>query len=401
MYKKQTRIRWSRRDQDRAEADWIMQLPLRQSISVRTDQLVFDQQNPRFIPSKKPDGTADEDIIRFIDRTADLSELIQSIAASGYIKVEPMVVLQCRDQLTVLEGNRRLAALMCLRDPALAERSGVKLQKISTENRATLDEVLVWRVEDRASAQDLIGYKHINGPQPWDAYAKAQFAMRWLEAEKVKDNGLSLSGIAQKMGDRHDTLRRMVTAAFVIKQADENDIWSIDQRRNKHFSFSHLYTGLSYSEFTEYLGMEHRSRSEDPAVAPIPEKKYRELSRLLGWLYGNKDEDEDPIIRSQAADLKRLRKVLSNRAATRLLEATRAFEKAVVTATPRSELFAKGVYTAEQGLSDALQNQSGFNTNYQSELIDILKSIQSNAESLVLIVEKKGNGKSRSEVPFG
>ena len=116
------------------------------------------------------------------------------------------------------------------------------------------------------------------------------------------------------MGDRHDTLRRMVTAAFVIKQADENDIWSIDQRRNKHFSFSHLYTGLSYSEYTEYLGMEHRSRSEDPAVAPIPEKKYRELSRLLGWLYGNKDEDEDPIIRSQAADLKRLRKVLSNRA---------------------------------------------------------------------------------------
>ena len=155
-----------------------MQLPLSQSISVRTDRLVFDQQNARFTPNKKPDGTTDEDIIRFMDRTADLSELIQSIAASGYIKVEPMVVLQCRDQLTVLEGNRRLAALMCLRDPALAERSGVKLQKISTENRATLDEVLVWRVEDRASAQDLIGYKHINGLQPWDAYAKAQFAMR-------------------------------------------------------------------------------------------------------------------------------------------------------------------------------------------------------------------------------
>lgn len=378
-----------------------MQLPLSQSIPVPTDQLVFDQQNPRFTPSKKPDGTGDDDIIRFIDRTADLSELTQSMAANGYIKIEPMVVLQCQGQLIVLEGNRRLAALKCLRGPKLARRAGVKLPKISSKNRASLDEVLIWCVEDRSSAQDLIGFKHINGPHSWDAYAKALFAMRWLEGERAKNSDLSLSDIAQKMGDRHDTLKRMVTAALVIRQADEDGIWSISDRKRKHFSFSHLYTGLSYSEFTDYLGMKCLSRFEDPVKAPVPKKRYRRLSQLLGWLYGNKIEDEEPIIHSQADDLKRLRRVLSNRAATHQLELTRKLDEAVTTATPRSELFARSVYQAEQGLSAALQNQSGFDTNYQSELVDTLKSIQNNVESLVLIIEKKGDGRGQSEVPIG
>ena len=363
-----------------------MLIPLQQSSPVATGMLIFDQENPRFTPDKRPEGAADEDIIRFIDRSADLSELIQSMAANGYIKVEPMIVWQNGGNLVVLEGNRRLAALKCLRDPALAERAGVDLLEISPVNRATLDEVLVWRVEDRESAQDLIGYKHIDGLRPWDAYAKALFAMHWLEAEKQKANGLSLMKIAEKMGDGHDTLRRMVTAAFVIKQAEDNDVWSIDQRKNRHFSFSHIYTGLSYSEFSEYLGMERLARSEDPELKPIPQEKFEKLSQLLSWLYGNKSEDEAPVIRSQATDLKRLRKVLGNKAATRQLEATRGLDDAVITATPRSELFEQNVYKAAQGLTAALQNQSGFDANSQSELRETVLSILSDAESLELIV---------------
>jgi len=366
----------------------MLTLPLKQSLPIAADILIFDQENPRFTPDKRPEGVTDEDIIRFIDRSADLRELIQSMAANGYINVEPMIVWQNGDNLVVLEGNRRLAALKCLRDPGLARRAGVDLPQISPENRLSLNEVWVWRVEDRESAQDLIGYKHINGPRPWDAYAKALFAMRWLEAEKRKANGLSLMQIAEKMGDGHDTLRRMVTAAFVIKQAEENEVWTIDQRKNRHFSFSHLYTGLSYNEFSEYLGMERIVRTEDPALEPIPEENFRELSRLLGWLYGNKSEDETPVIQSQAADLKRLRKVLGNKAATRQLEATRDLDDAVITATPRSELFEQNVYKAAQGLTAALQNQSGFNANFQSELLETVRSIVSDAESLELIVAK-------------
>jgi len=361
---------------------------------VEVDALIFDQKNPRFTPDKKPEGATDKDIIRFIDRSADLGELIQSIAANGYIKIEPMIVWQSdarTDKLVVLEGNRRLAALKCLRNPDLAERAGVvsSLPEISSENRATLDEIPVWRVENREAAQDFIGHKHINGPQKWDAYAKALFAMRWLEAEKKKRNGLSLMEIAEKMGDRHDTLQRMVKAAFVIRQAEDNEIWSIGQRSKKHFSFSHLYTGLSYREFSEYIGMKHIERTEDPEIEPVPKENFNNLSQLLGWLYGDRSDSEESVIRSQAIDLKRLRKVLGNKAATKQLEMTRHLDNAVITATPQDELFARNIYKADEALTGALTNQSGFDANSQSELQGVVRSIAKNAEILQLIVKNE------------
>ena len=140
---------------------------------------------------------------------------------------------------------------------------------------------------------------------------------------------------------------------------------------------------------------------QGPDKSASSKKKVQKAFAALGLALWQQIEDEEPIIHSQADDLKRLRRVLSNRAATHQLELTGKLDEAVTTATPRSELFARSVYQAEQGLSAALQNQSGFDTDYQSELVDTLKSIQNNVESLIQIIEKKGNGRSQPEVPIG
>ena len=78
---------------------------------VPVDRLVFDRKNPRYTPDKQPTNDSDEAIIRYLDRTADLGELVQSVAASGYIDIEPLIVMPRGSELVVLEGNRRLAAL--------------------------------------------------------------------------------------------------------------------------------------------------------------------------------------------------------------------------------------------------------------------------------------------------
>jgi len=56
---------------------------------VEVDALVFDQQNPRFTPDKKPEGATDKDIIRFIDRSADLGELIPSMLRTAISRPNP------------------------------------------------------------------------------------------------------------------------------------------------------------------------------------------------------------------------------------------------------------------------------------------------------------------------
>lgn len=374
--------------------DWDSIAPLRVPSTVPVELLEFDRENPRFTPDKRPETDSDGAIIELLDRTSDLGELIESISYNGYIGIEPMIVYAHDERLTVLEGNRRLAALKVLRDPELALACRVSVPRISDRIRASLDEVLVYRVEDKDGAKDLIGFKHINGPQAWDAYAKALYAMRWLDSERAKPDGIALSEIARRMGDKHDTLHRMVTAAYVIRQAVEEGIYDIDDRKKKHFSFSHLYTALSYPEFTTFLGMERLARSQDPHLFPVPPDRTADLRQLLVWLFGSKDEDIEPIIQSQAKDLNRLKQVLGSSAGTRELRERGDLDAAVVTATPVGNLFASHLVDAAASLKIALENVTGYEPEDQPDLLDFAKLCVDRSDTILGVMERR-IGKAR------
>src|SRR5580692_11632967 len=92
---------------------------------ISTDLLDFDPDNPRLVE----DGTknpSEEHIIGLLAETADLSEVVESIAANGYFDIEPLIVLFVKDRFRVLEGNRRLAAIRLIQKPALAKTLGIK-----------------------------------------------------------------------------------------------------------------------------------------------------------------------------------------------------------------------------------------------------------------------------------
>lgn len=377
--------------------NWDEVAPLRTPTKVSVNVLDFDRENPRFTPDKRPANSTDQAIIELLDRTADLGELIQSISYNGYIGIEPMIVYAKGDRLVVLEGNRRLAALMVLRDPELAAACRIAVPEVSDAVRESSEEILVYRVEDKDGAKDLIGFKHINGPQAWDAYAKALYAMKWLDAERAKPDGILLAEIARRMGDKHDTLHRMVTAAYVIGQAEDNGIYAIEDRSKRHFSFSHLYTALAYPEFTTYLGMQRLARSEDPHEQPVPPEKASELRQLLVWLYGSKQEDIEPVIQSQAKDLNRLKQVLSAPAAVRELTERGDLDAAVVTATPVGNLFARNMVDAAAALKVALENVTGYDPVEQPDLIDFAKICNQRADTILGAMERQISKTTKSE----
>lgn len=371
--------------------DWNQNLPVRTQGTVAVDLLDFDIANPRFTPDKRPVDDSDKAIIELLDRTSDLGELVQSISYNGYIGIEPMIVYARGDRLVVLEGNRRLAALKVLRSPELAEACRISVPQLSDTVRESLETILVYRVEDKDGAKDLIGFKHINGPQAWDAYAKALYAMRWLDTERAKPEGIRLYEIAQRMGDKHDTLHRMVTAAYVIRQAEEDGIYNLDDRMKRHFSFSHLYTALSYPEFTTFLGMERLARSDDPNVQPVPHEKTSDLRQLLVWLYGSKQEEIEPVIQSQAKDLKRLKQVLGTPAAVRELTARGDLDSAVVTATPTGNLFASNLVDAAASLRVALESVTGYNPDEQPDLMEFAKLCVDRSDTIQGAMERRIN----------
>jgi hypothetical protein len=151
---------------------------LHEPFKVAVDRLRFDIKNPRYSSDPLPGRSSDAQIISQLLATADIDELVQSIAANGYIDIEPMVVMPDGNNFIVLEGNRRLAAILLLSNSELARECGFTAPPITDEVAHTLKELTVYAVDKREEARDFIGFKHINGPHRWDALAKARYGQR-------------------------------------------------------------------------------------------------------------------------------------------------------------------------------------------------------------------------------
>ena len=271
-------------------------IPPRQTGKVPTDQLDFDPNNPRLVEDGIKNPT-DSQIIVALAEMADLSEVVESIAANGYIDIEPIIAQKIGDRWRVLEGNRRLAAIRILQNPAFGKGTGISVPDISPENLETLKKVTVYAVEGPEQAREYIGFKHINGPHKWDAIAKAKFAAEWYRKEK--DNGLTIDKIARRLGDGHDTVVRLVNGMFVLDQALKSKVYDIkDRYPGKRFAFSHLYTALTRPGYREFLGLPNEWRADDPIPDPVPKKNLDNLRLVLQWLYGSKADDIKPVIDS-------------------------------------------------------------------------------------------------------
>ena len=366
-------------------------MELEKTTKVPVERLRLDRMNPRLIG--QAESASDESIIARLYRSAELGELLQSISTNGYLDIEPLVVTQDTegDGLLVLEGNRRLAALRLLREPDLVKRiesSGkinITIPPVAEPQRVTLDRVSVYLVASREHARSFIGFKHINGPAKWDAYAKARFAADWYKAQQPDGN---LEDIARAIGDRHDTIKRMVSAIYVLDQASDKNLFDIEDRHTAKFNFSHLYTALSRSHYMEYLNLGPTWASYDPSPDPVPSDKHAELRKVLVWIYGSKTEDILPVVRSQNPDIKRLGEVLTNVEARHVLEANRNLDAAHISTEAVDKRFTASLIRARDAIRDAAHSLRAYDGRDKS-LLDIAEDVKEMTDSVCLSMKKK------------
>ena len=290
------------------------QLPTTTDEFEDVDRLRLDLRNPR-----APDEqfSSEDEVLEYLLDFVDLTELIQSILSSGWLDYEPLIVLD-HDNI-VLEGNRRLAALRMLRDGQLRRRLKVNLDQEPSAN-ALPQTVRVRRVESRSDARDYIGFKHINGAFKWDALAKAKYAAEWFH-----DGHDDIKQISRRLGDRHNTVVRLVNGWSVLSQSLSQG-FDLKKTTKRVFAFSHLYTGLARPNVRRFLGLQHDDISAVLDRDPIPQDRLDRLRQLMSWLYGQ--GKETAVIRSQNPDLNHLVEVLGNSNALAMLESTRDLDAA-------------------------------------------------------------------------
>ena len=371
-----------------------MTMELETITRVPVERLRLDRESPRL--AGEAAEASDEWIVARLYRSAVLEELLLSFSANGYLDMEPLVVMAGHDAdeggLIVLEGNRRLATLRLLREPGLvrriasAENLRISVPAVDDSVRTTFDRVSVYRVASRERARAFMAFKHMKGPAKWDAYRKARFAADWYRAGGA--DGGALEQIAAAIGDRHDTVRRMVSAIYVLEQAEREGLFDIEDRGTPKFAFSHLYAALSRSQYAEYLGLGWGWVRHGPMPNPVPREKFDELRKLLVWLYGSKSDDARPVVEMLNPDIRRLGDVLANVEARNVLEQTRDLAEAYASTESVDRRFASSLLRARETIGDAGGSLRAYDGKDKS-LLHLAEDVKEAADSVYLSMAKK------------
>ena len=314
--------------------------------SLPVDELCFDRKNPRLFLDQDLD---ESELLHLLWRDFAVDELALSIAGNGYFEHEPLFATREDGRYVVIEGNRRLAAVKLLLDGQLRELVGATdLPQITEQWRQELGSLPVV-LSARQDIWHYIGFKHVNGSQPWQSYAKAQY-IAWVH----NDLGQPLDEIARRIGDRHSTVKRLYRGLMVLRQAEMSGRFDLDDRWKKHFSFSHLYTGLDYQNIQELLGIDNESSFRPD---PVPQERIEALGDLCLWLYGRKSTDTRPLVQSQNPDLRRLDTAIGSSSGLVALRRGLPLDLVMDISTGDEELFKGHLIEARHRLQEARGKQ--------------------------------------------
>lgn len=355
--------------------------------TMKVSDLSFDLKNPRLPEFGLTDKSKDVDIIRILWDAMDVKELVMSVAASGFFDHEPLIVANENGKNVVIEGNRRLAAVRLLLDPALGKDFPAKIPNLPEYSKKALEE-LPTVSGTRRSAWRYLGFKHVNGPAKWSSYAKSRYI-----ADVHKNFDITLEDIASQIGDTHKTVQRLFRGLMVIEQAEHLKVFARKDRWRSHFSFSHLYTGLQYPGISNFISL--RPESEG-SREPVPSQKKEELGELCLWMYGSKKADKQPVIHSQNPHLRQLDAVVKNKEALAVLRRGDGLTYAYEVSRPSITVFVESLMASKH----ALQKARGLlSTGYDGseDLLRTAGTVATLADDLYQEMDRKCNprGKER------
>jgi hypothetical protein len=335
-------------------------LDLGPPLMLAEERLLLDAKNPRFYGV---DGSSDQQsMLHTLWRDFAVDEIAYSIAANGYFAYEPLFATPEDGDHVVVEGNRRLAAVKLLRHPELRRAVGATdLPKISAKAVQALSELPVI-VTSRELVWQYVGFKHVNGPQPWQSSSKAEY-IAWVHNEL----GVSLQDIAGRIGDQHATVKRLYRGLMVLQQAEA--VFDPSDRAKSHFSFSHLYTGLDYPGIRKFIGL---TEARDFTPRPIARAKVPALGELCGWLFGSKSRKIAPLVRSQNPDLRKLDEILQSADGTAALRQGLPLDVSLDISRGDEKLFREALVDAKRKLQEA---RGKLLTGYTGEA-DLLQSAE-------------------------
>lgn len=336
--------------------------PLPKAEYIEIEKLDFDPTNPRIVErlGKHPTQPQISELILGESVGMGARELIPSFMINGYLPYEPLIVRpEKRGRHVVLEGNRRLAALLAMRDSKDPDERAAFVR-----HRLERVPCVIFRGDEEQELAYL-ALRHVSKTKDWTASAKAAFIERMLKS------GEDLEGAAQRANVTKNALRQMLLVRRLFERAESLglEMPSYSPRSaslraswdgsDGDITFWHLGDAVRRTRTKQYLNL---VENEDPLEQPdLDEGRFE---KLVGWIYGNSKTGQTRLIAS-IRDVPDLDKCLAHAKSIEALEAGASISDALEEAEAAGakvnahlERAKSSVQRATGGLSDVIP--SGF-----------------------------------------
>jgi hypothetical protein len=261
---------------------------------IKTDALRFDPENPRLGGAAR--GKTQSQIQKYLEGEPHYAlDLVGSILENGFLPYEPLIVRQEGEEYFVIEGNRRLAAVLSILSQPLGKYPA------DTIDRLKEIPVLVFPDDARhGDSEDVLRYlgvKHLFGFRDWPPVSKAMFLDKRVNSKKDLAQVLRELNITRQEAARYLIPYRLTRAARrIFRKVNNEDFWSLAES----FGRKNIKVYIQLDVDRRSMRVKHF----DPA-------KLRYLARFL---YGDKRRVTD------TRQLSALSRVLGSQDAARKLE---------------------------------------------------------------------------------
>ncbi len=266
-------------------------------IEVPIEKLQLDPDNPR-LPEKYRKAETNE-VLNWMLTDATLIELMASIAENGFFPGEPIIVIPEKDKFIVIEGNRRLAALLLLKSPEIAETYSSTVRELAStaSERGTLPkDIWVYVVDRREEVANYLAFRHVSGVKQWPVISKARY-LAHIYRSRSETGPVTYKELAKEIGSRSTYVRRLLAGYTAFEHIQHQGYYGIQGLDEESFDLTLITDALTmHSNIAKFAGV---NINQEPPLRDFDPDRFRELTF---WLY-QKLEDG----RTRVGDNRRLR----------------------------------------------------------------------------------------------
>ncbi|MDO5342496.1 MAG: hypothetical protein Q4F69_08605 [Bacteroidia bacterium] len=249
---------------------------------ISISNLKLDLLNPRLPKSKQ--GTDENTVIEFLLLEAATLELMEAIGENDFFAGEMLLVIPDmanEGKYIVVEGNRRLTAVLLLNNPGLASVKKMATKEIFDNARYHPQEIPCLIFKERGDIQKYLGFVHITGKKSWRMLEKARYLSELRKSEQF--SGLSFQNacieIARIIGSKSPYVKKLLVSFMLYQIIEDENFYNIAGLSDESFFLNYFSDGLQKDNIRNFLNVDLDSEN------PTEHISHENLKEIVTWWF--------------------------------------------------------------------------------------------------------------------